>query len=709
METLIRGRSAATAPLLPNVHLSPYPRPHGGLKDKFQQGVNGIGNMWISGYFVRLVVIWITLGGFASHSFVHAQTKVPIRGVNGETACALRDQLNAASCGTVSRRRDILSDIDGRAETFTPAASSCTCNTPFFNIWSACGLFESRWSTLPTLKEWKVSCQNANVAYRPVTADSIGSTKLPVWAHVKAPVDDATFDVAGVVLAATKQRWSVIQIVTPIISAVVILGAIGLFYLLFLRRRPDGSPSLRLFNKPARISHFLRPSRVRSEDPQGDWVIDRTEETLEAKPFPTTRPSTGKQEGGSGIEQQPRSGTPQPAFQPNRPGRQALPRSEPLSPQSSIKEEDNGFDSAEPPVQSKWSDSEHPSLAPWTSPALMKPTKPGLLPSVFKSIPNPFKGRPVRVQHVAPRAGFRLDDYDRRTESMLSRSAKSRADPEQWSVGASWVKDMDEDQVERATLISGEERENNNVFLISKNGRNFSLDSKSTRLPTPTSTVAPSSARTDSNINVVSPTASSLSWRTNFLSKAPPLPRLPLPPPPRRPPPTSPPSVPYDSTVRYPLANIPDKPVPDRKCSGSDDSSSSGKTLRPVAIDQTTGGPARPNLLLPPLRTVYESEQYPSTDSLHQPSHAHDHDAQDFDNDFLNLHPPRRPQLLDDDMSFYLGSTESLGHVNGVVPGTTMHLRTGSVETLNPRRSDPVMLFPASVRSAGYHGVPTSR
>lgn len=76
-----------------------------------------------------------------------------------------------------------------------------TSTTPFFNIWSVCGLFESRWNTLPLLKDWKAQCHNSNVVFRGIVgAGTLGSTELPEWSRVNAPDDDAVFDVAGIVL-----------------------------------------------------------------------------------------------------------------------------------------------------------------------------------------------------------------------------------------------------------------------------------------------------------------------------------------------------------------------------------------------------------------------------------------------------------------------------------------------------------------------------
>ena len=174
----------------------------------------------------------------------------------------------------------------------------------------------------------------------------------------------------------------------------------------------------------------------------------------------------------------------------------------------------------------------------------------------------------------------------------------------------------------------------------------------------------------------------------------PPVPQLPpqkLPPPPKAPPPRVRPGVSYD---QFPLANVPEDPPPNRERSGSG-SSSSTRTL-PVLVNQTTGQAARPNLLHAPLRTVYESERYPSTDSLHQRSLSQTETTPGVQAPIQH----RRGLSEDDTASFYLQSQDSQTNLPRVE--STMQLRTGTKDNLHLRRSDPSMLFPAPVRAAGY-------
>lgn len=77
-------------------------------------------------------------------------------------------------------------------------------NAPFFNIWSACELFERRSSTLPVLKDWKANCTSAHVAFRnDVGGNLLGDIQVPKWAQTKTLADDTLFDVAGIVIGAS--------------------------------------------------------------------------------------------------------------------------------------------------------------------------------------------------------------------------------------------------------------------------------------------------------------------------------------------------------------------------------------------------------------------------------------------------------------------------------------------------------------------------
>ncbi|KAJ2915284.1 hypothetical protein MD484_g5140, partial [Candolleomyces efflorescens] len=186
--------------------------------------------------------------------------------------------------------------------------------------------------------------------------------------------------------------------------------------------------------------------------------------------------------------------------------------------------------SSPPPLTSKWSESGHitPPLGKSGSaapPRWAPPKAKWKLP-----FSNPFKTKPMRVQAVPPRAGFRLDDYDRNTESMLSgvvskRSTISEGDEDSVFGGRTDSAIMNEasggldnffgpsqnsrgggagDDEERATLISGEERTQNRVFLISKDGReDFSISGETSESGTNLSSTM--------SIGVVSPTASTVS------------------------------------------------------------------------------------------------------------------------------------------------------------------------------------------------------
>lgn len=237
---------------------------------------------------------------------------------------------------------------------------------------------------------------------------------------------------------------------------------------------------------------------MQSEEPKDDWVIDK-DRMDEATLFPVAAQHRHS-ESFTGVQI-----ISQPIFRPNRPVHHVLPLSLSAPKDADLEEE-------EPPLISRWSDSEH--QAPTPTPPINKPKK-SLVPKIkFKGIPNPFRSKPVRVEHVPPRQGFQLDDYDVRTESIVTRQRMHDEESDRKSVGSSVMRDMDEDRQERLTLISTEERRRNEVFLISKTGENFTLSSKTAASQ---SVVTSEQATTSIGMDIISPTASTLthSWRAS--------------------------------------------------------------------------------------------------------------------------------------------------------------------------------------------------
>jgi hypothetical protein len=239
-----------------------------------------------------------------------------------------------------------------------------------------------------------------------------------------------------------------------------------------------------------------------------------------------------------------------------------------------------------------------------------------------------------------------------------------------------------------------------------------------------------------------------------------------IPPPPRLPPPTSPPNPIESSMRKCPLANPPEEHLLPaiRERSGSGSTASSGR-WKPIAVDQSSGPAAPPNLLLPPLKSVYQAERYPSVESLTssasgsgnssraygsfstvgsssggtmQPKGQQHSKAQSLSAiippatpiptavttyqhfvppSHTPVPPPHRRGLFEDNATssfsqqpgsnVNLGATSPLSNLAslGSTPSGTIltHPRTGSLEPSN-RKSNPQNLFPPSVRAAGYSG-----
>ncbi|KIM45602.1 hypothetical protein M413DRAFT_344388 [Hebeloma cylindrosporum] len=154
----------------------------------------------------------------------------------------------------------------------TPATSLCTCNKVFFNIWSACS-YASGNNTLPVFSIWTSTCTNNSVDLTKST--SLSTLKgglgivIPPWAVPDVP-GNTTFDLQKAVVLVRPQRWSTLQIVTPLITA--ILGIIlTLISTAICRRSKLGKVKLR-----EEFSHRLRrPRKVKSVQYLGaEWEIE---------------------------------------------------------------------------------------------------------------------------------------------------------------------------------------------------------------------------------------------------------------------------------------------------------------------------------------------------------------------------------------------------------------------------------------------------
>ncbi|KAJ7639009.1 hypothetical protein FB45DRAFT_904480 [Roridomyces roridus] len=229
-------------------------------------------------------------------STISAQVPIPqpsaqLLSWNGQDPCELK-QLFAKPCSPPSSRlrlRDDNDDNDTTQPRVTP--NPCTCSNVYFNLWSAClsstptGLANS---TLPVCGQLEEDCAQSsfNITVQPPPEQE---TSYPPWAYTALPASNGTFDIAAAVQSAStsqQHKWTVIQIVVPIIAGFTV-GIVLLVAFYFYRRRKN--PNRRGMSAGTR-GHFHFPSisslnKVREVNRSTSWSIDDPREDLQEYQF----------------------------------------------------------------------------------------------------------------------------------------------------------------------------------------------------------------------------------------------------------------------------------------------------------------------------------------------------------------------------------------------------------------------------------------
>ncbi|TFK20731.1 hypothetical protein FA15DRAFT_673196 [Coprinopsis marcescibilis] len=690
-----------------------------------------------------------------------------LKGTNGVWSCTLQDTLNQDTrCDpSIRRRRSFHLDsrqAPGESERFNPRPSPCRCNNIYFNIWSACILTSNNNNTLPSVPDWVEKCKQSSTTFESnLLVATLGSIEVPNWAQV--PVVGDKFDIMKAVLVA-HQEWRTIQIVAPVISAVVAVIATCLAYYFWARirgRTPHFTAFRSKVSESFNVNSVFEPSLkpVRREEPNDGWVIDQNEDppssvqqTVQIASIPEVVYQRAKLDD-------PDQGRPAGHRKDNSQSQQSKQTTHvDARPISALDLTDNSNGRTTPPPMSKWSDSDHRShnlqyhtYTPQHSKRLPGSSTINTFVSHLKGVPssiNPFKSRPAPVKHVLPSHGFRLDDHsDKATETTFSTERRETQDSFLFggTLGSGYrgqqgvlVNGHDiEDHDERLTLISNEERQHNRVFLISKTpGQDFSIHSAGTKRA-PSRMSHGQSTVDGSNIQIITPSTTTSHgvpwkgfWRRQSGSKN----ESPasVPPAPKHPPPAAPPSTTNISTPRFPLANIEDRSTPKMKkpLLPTNNSSITVNTIRPSS--PAPGAVNGPLFLQAPFRTgVYDQERYPARDDETKKSINGHHKfaseskislskTADDDNDGQDVRPPRPLSMQRTGSSTRTNGTGTLhpptrNHGRGLqeddaasfylTPSSPpTHLRNLSQETLHPNRSNPELLFPSSVRAVGYSG-----
>ncbi|KAF8149401.1 hypothetical protein B0H34DRAFT_733603 [Crassisporium funariophilum] len=593
-----------------------------------------------------------------------------LKGNQGEDACTLRDKV-AGSCPP-SQRRAILRAVIADRDVTSPVPTICSCNHIFFNIWSACS-YASGNNTLPNYSQWVTTCEanTVDLASSLSYAEVAGNLDIdiPTWARIDVP-GNTSFDVQKAVLLAqgtVTAKWTTVQIVLPIVAAVLTSFLMTFVLLVYQRRSSKGN----ILDWPSRGLRHLRlgsATKVQTVSKADTWVIDSREGYLGEPPvFMDPLPS------------------PADTFR----GHPQLVR---FSPEFDSKEVQGHL----PHQVGTQSSSSSNSRGEWHVPG-SSALKSMHLGDRMRSVPVPWGRKPVPVRQVAAYNRFRIDENDKTTESSnrstLTPSAEARSaasadgDNSRFSQ-ISETSDHSEleyptpEDDEETNLISQDEHDNG-VFLISNGRRDFTVGSRSTN----TSSI-------NSHIKIISPSVSSASPRsstarnTQMAGQPSPL-RIPPPPPRPRQPAPLPPNVPRRIPPRqrgddnelsvYSQPSL----VPNRFMSPIHEmSSSSDLSLR-----------RSPALLRQGSNDTMTTRSPPSSNEPlgygHQRAASHSAASVVGDDVFYDIYGPnahRRGLSADDAASFYLSPETPLQPVRSVTPA----------------RGDTVMLFPGSVRGAGY-------
>ncbi|KDR67800.1 hypothetical protein GALMADRAFT_257648 [Galerina marginata CBS 339.88] len=448
-----------------------------------------------------------------------------LQGQDGKSSCDLKDTIHSSCNSTPSPPLNV-----------TPTASLCTCNNKFFNIWSACS-YASGNGTLPNFGTWSATCQNHSVdlAGSATRADQGFGIPLPAWASLPVP-GNTSFDLQRAVVEAQKQTpkpWSILQIVLPIVAAIiaVVLTLLGVrFYRRQLPTVRFGVENLvRRRNKvrnvdqksldhweidgpdvdPPKESRLQDSPPLQEQYPEVEDVVsptDTTPGTVPARPSGSFDESIGRRSQSTG---------PMYPFSPKAAAQLQAQQAQFLAPL-------RGTANFDPNPSASSS-----NRTIWSLPRSVH-------------LPNPFKRRIPRVISRSPYPGYRVDqstesaDSRRYTDSTDTRTRTSR-------VGTRRSNAFDESSHdEHVDLISPEERASSlfqgteEVVFGSRSGHSSTINS---------------------HIRVVSPSVSTESPRSTMLHTGsrnsgvppqrptvivPPLPSRPAPLPPVPPPRISP-------------------------------------------------------------------------------------------------------------------------------------------------------------------------
>ncbi|KAF7355514.1 hypothetical protein MSAN_01468300 [Mycena sanguinolenta] len=229
---------------------------------------------------IRLLSIGLFTLLVASQADAQSQNDSVLNNAQGATPCDML-QTFPSHCENPQTRDDNDNDT-------TQAPTACTCTNVYFNLWSACA-FTKTPADLPSCDTFQKNCSQALIN---VTTLQQNNTPYPNWAFVELPAND-TFDIVAAIASAEglpSHKWTVIQIVLPIVVGIV-SAVIVLLGVVFYRRRKNKNRGQRdwmqtIGNRPRfNFPTFSSLQRVRELDRSNSWSIDDRQEDLQEYQF----------------------------------------------------------------------------------------------------------------------------------------------------------------------------------------------------------------------------------------------------------------------------------------------------------------------------------------------------------------------------------------------------------------------------------------
>ncbi|KAJ7067030.1 hypothetical protein C8F01DRAFT_656675 [Mycena amicta] len=178
-----------------------------------------------------------------------------------------------------------------RRDTNSTQITSCTCTNVYFNLWSACVFIQNHLdnTTLPPCEDFLQNCTNSAIRVTNWTDDP--SKGYPRWVYMALPSNGQTFDIAAAIESATppSHKWTIVQIVLPIIVGLAVAAAILVVFVCYRRRKRSSRnrPWMQTTGNRARF-HFPALTnivKVRELNRSTSWSIDEREEPMDEYQF----------------------------------------------------------------------------------------------------------------------------------------------------------------------------------------------------------------------------------------------------------------------------------------------------------------------------------------------------------------------------------------------------------------------------------------